>query len=230
MSYLVSDLITRIQQKLDDTSFDTTTLINFLNDTEREVFNRYRINTQEQQIDTITTTAGSRNLTGLPGNAGGGTPSTGTLVGQYISLRVILPVNYSRVIPYVAYEDADKFYPNYNLLGQGPPIAWFIFDGVPTLLNNADKTYTLSAKYTLLPTKLTAATDTPNLPEEFSEIEVLGAFARALEFNDQYDEATAIRNQYHQLCSDYVDATRRTDGTPHTMRRPRNNNAPFMIR
>lgn len=224
MSYLVSDLITRVQQKLDDSSFDTTTLINFANDTEREVFNRYRINTEEQQIDTITTTAGSRDLTGLPGVVGVGS------VGQYISLRIILPVNYSMVIPYVDYEDADKFYPNYNLLGMGPPMAWFIFDGTPTLINRADKTYTLSAKYTLLPTKLTSVNDAPNLPEEFSEITVLGMYARALEFNDEYAEAQTIRQQFLRLCADYVDATRRTAGTPHTMRRPRQINAPFGIR
>lgn len=223
MSYDVNSLYLRVQNKLDDPSFSTTVLLDFLNDTEREVFNRYRINTQEQQIDTITTTAASRALTGLPG-------AVGVVVGQYISLRVILPVNYSMLLPYVEYEDADKYYPNYQLLGQGPPIAWFIFDGVPTLLNNADKVYTLSAKYTLLPTPLVAGTDTPNIPEEFSEIEVLGMYARALEFNDEYSEAQSIRQQFHQLCVDYVDSTRRQVGVPHTMRRPRQINAPFGLR
>lgn len=217
----MSDLITRVQQKLDDGSFDTPTLINFANDTEREIFNRYRINTQEQEIDTITTTAAVRDLTGLP--AAG-------LVGQYISFRIILPVNYSMVIPYIEYEDADVYYPNYNLLGMGPPLAWFIFDGTPSLINRADKIYTLSAKYTIFPTKLTAATDTPNIPEEFSEITVLGMYARALEFNDEYDEATAVRQQYIKLSTDYVDATRRQAGVPHTMRRPRTLNAPIMNR
>lgn len=223
MAYDVTSLFTRVQNKLDDPSFSTAVLLDFLNDTEREVFNRYRINTEEQQIDTITTTAASRALTGLPG-------AVGAVVGQYISLRIILPVNYSRLIPYVEYEDADKYYPNYQLLGQGTPIAWFIFDGVPTLLNNADKTYTLSAKYTLLPTPLTSGTDTPNLPEEFSEITVLGMYARALEFNDEYDEAQAIRQQFNRLCVDYVDSTRRQAGVPHQMRRPRNINAPFGLR
>lgn len=224
MSYTVTSLFTRVQNKLDDSSFDTTVLLDFLNDTEREVFNRYRINTQEQQIDTITTTAGSRALTGLPGVAGSGT------VGVYISLRIILPVNYSRLIPYVEYEDADKYYPNYQLLGQGTPIAWFIFDGTPTLLNNADKTYTLSAKYTLLPTPLVSGTDIPNIPQEYSEITVLGMYARALEFNDEYAEAQSIRQQFNRLCTDYVDSTRRTAGVPHQMRRPRNINAPFGLR
>lgn len=223
MSYTVSSLYTRVQNKLDDPSFSTSVLLDFLNDTEREVFNRYRINTQEQQIDTITTTAGSRDLTGLPGEVG-------SVVGQYISLRLILPVSYSRVLPYVDYEDADKYYPNYQLLGQGTPMAWFIFDGVPTLLNNADKTYTLSAKYTLLPTALVNDDDVPNLPEEFSEITVLGMYARALEFNDEYSEAQAVRQQFNQLCTDYVDSTRRQAGVPHTLRRPRNNNAPFGLR
>lgn len=230
MSYTASSLYTRVQNKLDDPSFSTTVLLDFLNDTEREVFNRYRINTEEQQIDTVTTTAGSRTLTGLPGTAGGGTAGSGSVVGQYISLRIILPVNYSRLLPYVEYEDADKYYPNYQLLGQGTPIAWFIFDGVPTLLNNADKTYTLSAKYTLLPTAITSDSSTPNLPEEFSEITVLGMYARALEFNDEYAEAQTVRQQFNKLCMDYVDSTRRTAGVPHTMRRPRSINAPFGLR
>lgn len=223
MSYTLNDLYLRVQNKLDDPSFSTSVLLNFANDTEREVFNRYRINTQEQQIDTITTTAASRALTGLPG-------AVGVVVGQYISMRIILPVNYSTLLPYVEYEDADKYYPNYQLLGQGPPIAWFIFDGVPTLLNNADKTYTLSAKYTILPTELVNPTDIPNIPEEYSEITVLGMYARALEFNDEYDEAVAIRQQFQKLCVDYVDSTRRQAGVPHQMRRPRQINAPFGLR
>lgn len=223
MAYDANSLYLRVQNKLDDPAFSTTVLLDFLNDTEREVYNRYRINTAEQQVDTITTTAGSRALTGLPG-------AVGVVVGQYISLRIILPVNYSTLLPYVEYEDADKYYPNYQLLGQGPPIAWFIFDGVPTLLNNADKSYTISAKYTILPTPLVAGTDTPNIPEEYSEIEVLGMYARALEFNDEYQQASIIRTQFRQLCTDYVDATRRQDGVPHTMRRPRSINAPFGLR
>lgn len=221
MSYLVSDLITRTQRKLDDTSFDSAVLIDFANDAEREVFNRLRINTQETQYDLITTAAGSRDLSSLP---------TSPAVQTYVSLRIILPVNYSKLIPYVAYEDADKFYPNYNLLGQGPPIAWFMFDGTPTLLNRADKTYTLSAKYTNLPTKLTAVGDTPNIPEEYSELTVLGMYARALEFNDEYAEAQTIRQQFARLSADYVDATRRVAGVPHVMRQPRNINKNFLIR
>lgn len=221
MSYTVNDLYLRVQRKLDDPDFSLAALLDFLNDTEREVFNRYRINIQESQIDTITTTAGVRTLSGLPGVAGAGA------VAQYISLRVILPVNYAHEIPYMEYEDVDVVYPNYQLLGQGPPIAWFIFDGTPSLVNNADKVYTLSAKYTVQPTELVNPTDIPNIPEEFSEITVLGMYARALEFNDEYDEATAVRQQFAKLCADYVDSTRRQAGTPHQMRRPNQINRPL---
>jgi hypothetical protein len=212
MAITLNDLILRTQRKLDDNAFSVAALTDFANDTEREIFNRYRVNTQEQQIDTITTTAGVRTLTGLPGVAGAGS------VGQYISLRIILPVNYSKVIPYMEYEDVDVYYPNYQLLGQGPPLGWFIFDGTPSLVNNADKVYTISAKYTMLPTKLVAVGDTPNLPEEFSEITVLGMYARALEFNDEYAEAQSVRQQFDKLCVDYVDSNRRQAGTPHIMR------------
>lgn len=214
MSYLLSDLWSRTQNKLDDPAFDTGILTQFANDTEREIFNRYRINIQEQQANNITTTAGSRTLTGLPGQAGSGN------VGQYISLIISLPINYARTIPYMEYEDVNVIYPNYMLLGQGTPIGWFIFDGTPSLVNNADKVYTLTAYYTLLPTVLVNASDVPNIPVEFSEITVLGMYARALEFNDEYDEAQAVRQQYAKLAVDYVDATRRQAGTPHQMRRP----------
>lgn len=221
MPYTAQSLYTRVQNKLDDPSFSTSVLLDFLNDTEREVFNRYRINTREQQTDTITTTQGSRDLTGLPASGN---------VGQYISLKIIVPIQYSTVIQYVDYEDADVYYPNWQLLGQGQPIAWFIFDGVPQLVNAADKTYTLSAKYTLLPTPILTPTDTPNIPEEFSEITVLGMYARALEFNDEYSEAQTVRQQFMKLCADYVDSTRRQVGVPHTMRRPRTLNGPFGLR
>jgi len=221
MSYLLSDVITRVQQKLDDSSFDTQTLINFANDTEREIFNRYRINLMEHQYDNIVTVTGSRDLSSLP---------TSPPVQTYIQLIINLPVNYSKVIPYIEYEDAAVDYPNFNLIGMGPPIAWFMFAGVPTLLNRADKVYTISARYTIQPTPLTAVGDTPNIPEEFSELLVLGMFARALEFNDAYDQSALIRVQYRQLAVDYVDATRRQAGVSHTMRQPRNLNAHVMNR
>lgn len=211
MSYLVQDLITRTQQKLDDPAFDTTTLINFANDTEREIFNKYRINTEEAQTNGITTTIAARTLNNLP--AAGN-------VAQYINMSIILPINYALTLPYMEYEDVDVLYPNWQLFGQGAPIAWSIFDGVPFVVNASDKVYTLSAKYTILPTKLMAVGDTPNIPEEFSEITVLGMYARALEFNDEYQEAVAIRQQYTKLAVDYVDATRRQAGVPHVMRRP----------
>lgn len=221
MSYTANDLYLRTQRKLDDPDFSLLALQDFLNDTEREVFNRFRINTEEQQIDTITTTAGVRTLGNLPGVAGAG------VVAQYISLGILLPINYAKSIPYMEYEDVDVVYPNYQLLGQGPPIAWFMFDGTPSLVNNADKVYTLTAKYTILPTAITDGSSTPNIPEEWSEITVLGMYARALEFNDEYAEAQGIRQQFQRLCVDYVDSTRRQAGTPHIMRRMRQNNRPL---
>jgi hypothetical protein len=221
MSYLVSNLFTRVQHKLDDNSFDTGVLLEFLNDTEREIFHRYRLNQNETQYDSVTTTAASRSLSSLP---------TSPAVQTYISLRIILPVNYSRVIPYVAYEDADVYYPNYQLLGQGTPIAWYTFDGTPTLLNNADQIYTISAKYVGQPGTLTSANDTPNIPEQYSELAVLGMYARALEFNDEFDEAQKIRAQFNRLATDYVDSTRRTAGTPHIMRNVRTINRNIRIR
>lgn len=211
MSYLVSDINTRVQNKLDDSSFDTAILLEFINDTEREIFNRYRIGTNETSNDSITTTAGSTALTGLPTNMG--TP---------ISLKIISPVNYAEEIPYMEYEDVDALYPQSSLLGRGTPFGWYLFDGVPTLVNEADKTYTLSLKYIINPTKLTSSSDTPNVPENFSEALVMGVYARACEWNDEFDKGAVARQQFRNLCLDYVNVNRRSAGTPHIMRRPLN--------
>jgi len=211
MSYLLSDVITRVQRKLDNTSFDSATLINYANDTEREIFNRYRISENEREATGITTTASSNALSGLP---------TSPAVNNYIDLRIYSPQNYAMVIPYIEYEEVDIVYPNVGLLGTGPPIGWYIFNSVPTLVNNADQVYTLRAKYTIFPIELTASSDVPNIPVEYSEILVLGMYARALEHDDEWDKGAAARQQMNNLAMDYVNP--RQSGTPHVMRQPKN--------
>lgn len=211
MAYTVQTVITKTQRKLDNTSFDSATLIDYANDTERELFNRYRIpSVNEREATSITTTNGSNALSGLPS----------TTVNNYLSFRIYTPINYAMPIPYIEYEDVDLVYPNVGLLGTGPPIAWTIYNGTPVLVNNADQTYTIRAKYLINPTELTSASDTPNVPQEYSELLVLGMYARALEHDDEFDKAAAARQQFDKLAIDYVSP--RQSGTPHIMRQPRN--------
>jgi hypothetical protein len=120
------------------------------------------------------------------------------------------------------YEEVDLVYPNVGLLGNGPPIAWTIFNGTMRLINNADATYVLYLKYLKTSIELTANGDVPEVPVENSELMVLGMYARALEHDDEYDKAAVIRKQMDDLAVDMNSRYRRQIGTPHIMRQPRN--------
>ena len=50
--------------------------------------------------------------------------------------------------------------------------------------------------YIKRPVKLTQDSDVPELPEEFEELLVLGAFRRILERNEDYDLAASVEAQY----------------------------------
>lgn len=201
---LVSDLITRTQRKLDNTAFDSSLLIDFANDTQREIFTRFRLDFNESEDSTITTTAGSTALTGLPDD-----------MAMPIDLRIFSPTNNTKLLPFIRYEDVDRLYPNASLTGNAPPIGWTVFAGVPRLVNNADTTYTLYMKYLINPPELTAAGDTPAVPVNFSEALVLGMYARALEHDDEFDKATTVRQQMDNLILDIAGRRREPFSAPH---------------
>lgn len=211
MAYDAGNIISRTQAKLDNTSFDSTKLLAFANDAQREIFNRYRLGFNERENTTVTTTAGSTALTGLP-----------TDMDVPLSLRVFSPVNYANLLPYIEYEDVDELYPNVGLVGSGPPIAWTIFNLVPKLVNNADTTYTLYLKYVKAPTELTSTASVPEVPVSFSEMLVLGTYARALEHDDEFNKAAAVRQQLDDLALDLNSRFRRMAGIPYQMRQPLN--------
>lgn len=211
MAYTVTTVTTRVQEKLDNTSFSTAKLLNFANDAQREIFNRYRLGFNEREDSTVTTTAGSTALTGLP-----------TDMSIPINLRIYSPTNYTHLLPYVEYEEVDLVYPNTALIGNAPPFAWTTFNGTPRLVNNADATYTLYMKYVKTPVELTAGSNTPEVPVDFSELLVLGMYARALEHDDEFDKAAVVRQQMDALATDLNDRYRRQWGVPHVMRQPLN--------
>lgn len=211
MAYTLATVNTRVQRKLDNTSFNTAKLMDFANDAQREIFNRYRLGFNEREDATVTTTSGSTALTGLP-----------TDMSIPINLRIFSPTGNAMLLPYVEYEEVDLMYPNVSLVGNSPPVAWTIFNGTPRIINNADATYTLYLKYVKTPIELTATSDVPEIPVDFSELLVLGMYARALEHDDEFDKAAVIRQQMDALALDINDRYRRQAGVPHVMRSPLN--------
>lgn len=206
MSYQLSTLRSRIQDKLDNSTFSTSKLTQFVNDGLRDVV----IQAQPKQYQgeaSYTTTASANTLT---------TSATDVLVP--LNFRIFTPINYAMLLPYMEYRDVDMYYPNIGLLGTGPPIAWSTYGDVPFVVNNADQVYTLKSKYIKVPAELSADADVPLLPVTFSEILVLAGYKRALEHDDSFNEAQVVQQEIDSRIMDLTTFLKPQLGTPHIMR------------
>lgn len=206
MTYNRADIKTRVQDKLDDTKFDSTKLNQFINDAQREILNARRFTFMEREAN-ITTTSGSTALTGVP-----------TTMQIPLSMKVYTPVGNATFLDYVEYEDIDQRMPNISIAGNTPPSAWTIFNLTPILVYQADGTYTLKLKYIKTPDELTTDASVPEIPEAFGELLVLGAYKRALLFNDENAKAQLVQQDIDKLTEDLDARSRRQMGTPHIMK------------
>lgn len=208
MAYNLGTVRTRIQQKLDNTNFDTSKLNQFINDGQRDILNTRRFSFMESEAS-LTTTASSDALTGLP-----------TDLQIPISLRIYSPTADASMLTYIEYDDFDVVMPNPSIAGTTIPSAWYIFNGTPKVYPIADGSYTVRMKYIKKPTELTADADVPEIPEEFSELLVLTGYKRALEHDDDYNQAQIIQLQIDDKISTMDERYSRQKGLPHIMRQP----------
>lgn len=70
MAYQLSDLVTKVQNRIKDTGFSTTVIKDFINDTQRDVFNEYSLPFMQttQTYTLVDGVADITNGTGLPTN------------------------------------------------------------------------------------------------------------------------------------------------------------------
>ena len=208
MAYNLGTVRTRIQQKLDNTNFDTSKLNQFINDGQRDILNTRRFSFMESETS-LTTSSNDDALSTLP-----------TDFQVPLTLRIYSPTNNSSILSYIEYEDFDVVMPNPNLAGTTIPFAWYIFDGTPKVYPKADSSYTIKMRYIKKPTELTSDSDTPDIPEEFSEVLVLAGYKRALEHDDDYDQAQIIQLQVDDKINQMDERYSRQKGLPHIMRQP----------
>ena len=208
MAYNLGTLRTRVQQKLDDTSFGVSKLNQFINDAQRDILNSRRFTFMEREA-VLTTSAGTDTLVGTP-----------TDMQIPISMRITSPVSYASQLAYIEYEDFDTAMPNQDVNGNSVPSAWRVFNNTLLVYPNADATYQITLKYVKSPTELVLDSDVPEIPESFGELLVLAAYKRALEHNDDYDQAQVIQQQV-DIQTDNMDSRfKRQFGLPHILRTP----------
>lgn len=209
MSYTVATLESRILQKLDNTAFDTTKLLQFLNDGQRDLVILSRL-LQSRAEGTWTTTDGTDALT---------TSVTDMLVP--LSFRITLPAASAGVLDYIEQEDLDIIAPDVSAVPEGAPTAWLNSNGTPKVYPYADQTYTLKGRYLKVPAELVTTADVPLWPEVHSEILVLAGYKRALIHDDQNDKAQLVQVDIDEMLTAMKRVNIPNIGTPHIMRQPR---------
>ena len=204
MEYNLAGLRQRILvDKLDDDEFDPDVIDNFINDTQRDIFNQYELPFMEKIFS-------------------GSIPTGSTM----FTLPEDLALIQSQVItaPDGSQHDMQSGYMDFRTFNQWFPTPtnnkpssiyyWTLYAGNVLTSAPTDEDYTMTVFYVKKPKTLAQDTDVPEIPEEFSEILVLGALKRVYERNEDYDMANSIMQSYDAMLMQMVNryGFRRADG------------------
>lgn len=197
MSYQTGDIVTKVQQRVRDIGYSSAEIKNYINDTQNDVFNEYRLPFM-QTIQGYTLTVGVSDITdgsGLPAN-----------YVQAISL--ILTTNgKEKVLTYSDVRQIDQNSPDSDdedIHERGEPDEWYYYAETIRVYPEPDAAYTLTLRYYKKPTILSADADVPELPSEFEELLVVGAAYRVLQVKDNYDQAAILQNKYDEILQKLV--------------------------
>lgn len=212
MSYQTGDIVTRVQQRVRDTGYSATEIKGYLNDTQNDVFNEYRLPFMET-TQNYTLASGVADITdgsGLPAN-----------YVQAIDL-LLTTAGYEKKLTYRDIREIDSLYPDYEnstLYPDNVPSDWYFYGLTPKVFPKPNSAYTATLRYYKKPTLLSGDSDVPDLPSEFEELLVVGAAYRVLQAKDNYDQAAILQNKYDELLDKLVAKyTQRQVGTPTIMR------------
>lgn len=197
MAYVLSDLITRVQQRVKDTAYSTSEITSYINDTQNDVFNEYRLPFMEtsQDYTLVANVADITNGVGLPTNFVQAIDLTMTADGM------------ESVLNYVPYQEIMARYPEPTDITAHPsgiPQYWYQYGTTIRVYPAPISAYTVNLSYLKKPTALSGASDVPQIPSEFEEMLVVGAAYRVLQVKDMYDEASVLQNKYDELLQKLV--------------------------
>lgn len=212
MAYIAGDIVTRVQQRVRDTGYSSTEIKGYLNDTQNDVFNEYRLPFMEANQD-YTLTVGVADITngsGLPAN-----------YVQAINLA-LTTVGFERILTYRDVRELDDLFPdntNSTIYPNSVPTDWSFYTLTANVFPKPNLAYTATLRYYKKPTLLSGDSDVPDLPSEFEELLVVGAAYRVLQAKDNYDQAAILQNKYDEILQKLVNRYRQAQvGTPTTMR------------
>lgn len=194
MEYTLSGIRSQIlDDKLDDTSFNPDVVDRFINTAQRTIFNTFELPFQEK-VFTGAITAYER-IFSFPADV------------QVIQSMVITsPEGQQKdITPYrLVYKDFNTMFPTPANNVASSIKAWASYAGKMYTSAPLDQNYQMDTFYLKKPTLLTDDDQIPELPEEFQEALVLGAFYRIQQRNEDYDLAAATKNEYNDVVDQLV--------------------------
>jgi hypothetical protein len=212
MSYTLGGLVSRVQNRVRDTSFAYAQIQQYLNDTLNDIVNTYRLPTAlTNQVYVLT--VDDSDIT-----SGDGLPDD---FSQVLDLTLTTS-GYEKVIPFLSVNDIDRQYPDPDdgtVNPSGSPLYAYFTGNTLRVYPEPDVAYTVRLRYYTKATELVADGDEPFLPSEFSEALVLGAAYRVMQVKDNYDQAAILENKYNELVQQLVvKQSQRHVGTSARMR------------
>lgn len=171
--------------KLDDDEFEPGVIDNFINHTQRDIFSSFELPFMEKIFS-------------------GSIPTGSTMFTQPEDMALAQ----SRVITapdgkqtdmergYLDFRTFNKLYPTPENNTPGPVTHWTSYAGNILTSCPTDQDYTMTVYYIKKPKRLEQDTDVPEIPEEFEELLVLGAFMRVQRRNEDFDLARETEAEY----------------------------------
>jgi hypothetical protein len=212
MSYTLSGIRNRvIDDKLDDTSYDTAIVDRFINDTQRSIFNTYELPFMEK-VFSGTLPSGERSFQ-FPDDVQ--LIQSATITGPDGTQRNIMD-------RFLDFRTFNRLYPTPANNTEGPIAFWTSHNNKMYTSAPIDQAYTLEIFYIKKATELADGNDVPEIPEEFEEVLVLGAYMRVLKRNEDFDLAADIKNDYNDQLDLMVSRLGyRLSNGPIVMKQPR---------
>lgn len=194
MAYTLSSVTTRVQDRIKDTGFSTSTIRSFLNDVQRDIFNDYRLPFMETSVS-YTLTAGDSDIT-----SGAGLPAN---FDQVVALAVTTD-GAEQLITYKSIPQILQEYPDPSSVTSSAPRYWYRYGNEIKVFPSPDLAYTVTLYYIKKPTELSNDADVPEVPSNFEELLVLGATYRVHEVKDNYDKAAITERRYIEALDQMV--------------------------
>ena len=192
MSYIFSDLKTKLQTQIGDNSLDSTVMGDAINYTIQNVFNSIEITlNSEYQSNTVVTGANTL-TTALPSN-----------LQKITSLYITSPVGLARDLTdnFISAKEFRQMFPSVTIAN--PLNYWTFWTGVE-FSTLADQDYTIRLEYIKSMPILSGASDVPAIPEAFEELLMLGAKMRIYEQKEDFDYAGQFQTKYADLLEAFI--------------------------